>query len=159
MESPETVARVRREFTDAVIEDGRVSRAALSEVVFNDRSKLEKLNAIIHPVVIAECRRIMDESKSAPNCRAIVLDAPLLFEEGLEGLCDAVVFVEADEELRRERIVASRGWDETEMARREKFQDSLISKRQRADYIIDNNGSLEDAAKQAGEIWDAVVRS
>lgn len=159
LESPETVARVKREFTDAVIENGRVSRAALSDVVFNDRKKLEKLNAIIHPVVIAECGRIIDESKSDPNCRAIVLDAPLLFEEGLEGLCNAVVFVEADEKVRRERIAASRGWDETETARREKFQDSLISKRKRADYIIDNNGSLEDAAKQAGEIWDAVVRS
>jgi len=67
--------------------------------------------------------------------------------------------VEADEKVRRERIAASRGWDENETARREKFQDSLISKRKRADYIIDNNGSLEDAAKQAGEIWDAVVRS
>jgi len=159
LESPETAAAIEREFGPAVLEGSKVSRRALSDVVFSDRGELDKINAIIHPAVTAECNRIMEKSRKDPRCRAVVVDAPLLFETGLERLCDAVVFVEAAEPVRLERLAASRGWDRQELKRREKFQDSLISKRKRADYIIDNNGSLEDAATQAGEIWKAVVRS
>jgi len=159
LESPETAAEIEREFGPAVLEGSKVSRRALSDVVFSDRGELDKINAIIHPAVIAECNRIMEKSRKDPRCRAVVVDAPLLFETGLDRLCDVVVFVEAAEPVRLERLAASRGWDRQELKRREKFQDSLISKRKRADYIIDNNGSLEDTARQAGEIWKAVVRS
>jgi len=64
LELPETLARVEREFTDAVIENGRVSRAALSDVVFNDCKKLERLNAIIHPVVMCSTRRFSSKRGS-----------------------------------------------------------------------------------------------
>ncbi len=159
LKSPEAAAAIKREFGIDTAGGGQAARRALSEVVFSDRGALDRLNAIIHPAIIAECRRIINEAEKDPHCRAVVLDAPLLFETGMDDMCDAVIFVEADRSVRQRRLAESRGWDTGELDRRQKFQDSLISKRKRADYIISNNGPLDEAAEQAGEIWKAVVDS
>lgn len=146
-------------FGDGVIENGTVSRPALAAVAFGDREALDSLNAIVHPGVIAESTRIIAASGKRPDCPAVVLDAPLLFEAGLDRLCDVVVFVDAAENVRLERLAAERGWDRAELVRREKFQDSLISKRQRADYSVDNNGSLEEAAERVADVYESIVGS
>ena len=96
---------------------------------------------------------------SERDCPAAVLDAPLIVEAGLEGMCDCLVFVSASEESRSQRIAASRGWNPDEIGRREKFQESLTLKRERADYIIDNDGSLDETLKQAVSIWGKIVKA
>ena len=100
---------------------------------------------------------MINASREDPECVAVVLDAPLLFEAGLERLCEKIVFVDASPDTRLERLASSRGWEEGDLARREKFQDSLSSKKRRADYIIDNDGSIEDAAAAAAEVWQRVI--
>jgi dephospho-CoA kinase len=154
---PQVKARIAREFGEGVLEDGQVSRPKLANVVFADESLVKRLNAIVHPAVIDETKRMIDAARRDEACRAIVLDAPLLFEAELEGLCDYVVFVDAAEGARLERLTAGRGWEKGEMQRRERFQDSLISKRKRADYIVDNNGSLDETVRQVDSIWKAIV--
>ncbi len=156
---PEIIAAVVDEFGPSVLEGGAISRPALAAVVFDSRERAGRLNAIVHPKVIEECLRIIAESRSDPECLGVVLDAPLLFEAGLEKLCDSVVFVDARDDVRRKRLASSRGWTREELSRRENLQDSLISKRKRADYIIDNNDSLEKAAAKASAIWKSVCGS
>lgn len=158
LESPEVIPAIAETFGPGVISGGKVSRAALAGLAFEDRASLDRLNSIVHPAVLAKCREIIENSQKDKNCRAVVLDAPLLFEAGLEDACDTIVFVDADDGLRLKRVAAARGWDQKELSRREKFQDSLKSKRERADYTIDNNGSLSDAAEKAREVWKAISR-
>lgn len=157
LDSPETLAGLEREFGDEIVKQGKASRSALAAAVFADGKLLGKLVALVHPGVLAECVRVIKVSREDPECVAVVLDAPLLFEAGLEGLCEKIVFVDASRETRLKRLASSRGWDEGDLARREKFQDSLSSKKKRADYIIDNDGSIENAVAQAEEIWQRVV--
>ncbi|MHC4713574.1 MAG: dephospho-CoA kinase [Planctomycetota bacterium] len=156
LESPEVIPAIKETFGRGVITDGKVSRTALGSIVFEDLPLLEKLNSIIHPAVIARCRELIEHHRKDPDCRAVVLDAPLIFEAGLEADCDAMVFVEASDALRQRRVAAARGWDKEELSRRGKFQDSLKSKKERADYIINNNGSLADAAAKTREVWEAI---
>ncbi|MCD6405030.1 MAG: dephospho-CoA kinase [Planctomycetes bacterium] len=159
LELPEIISAVVDEFGPEVIEDGAVSRPALAAAVFSSRERTDRLNAIVHPKVIEKCLRLIADKRSDPECLGVVLDAPLLFEAGLEELCDSVVFVDARDDVRRERLASSRGWTREELSRRENLQDSLISKRKRADYIIDNNGSLEKAVAEASAIWKSACGS
>jgi dephospho-CoA kinase len=159
LESPDITPEIVQAFGPEVVEDGKVSRKALASVVFADRAGLERLNDMIHPRVID---RISDSVRSLladGKTRAVVIDAPLLFETQLNNLCDVELFVETDRERRAERLGAARGWDEAEMRRRESFQDSLSSKKKRADYIIDNNGSLDQAAAQVAAVWQEIIGS
>jgi len=154
---PDIKARIVEVFGQEVLSGGEISRRALGEKVFDDEALVHKLNSIVHPAVIDESKKIIEASRRDSGCRAVVLDAPLLLEAGLEGLCDCLVFVDAGEAVRAERLAAARGWDAKETSRREKFQDSLISKRIRADYTVDNNGSLDEAARQVAAVWASVV--
>ncbi len=154
---PDVKERIEKTFGAGVLKDGRVSRQALSKIVFADDALLRQLNAIVHPAVIGESRRIIDAAARDADCKAVILDAPLIFETGLQGLCDVIVFVDADENTRKRRLFEGRGWDEAELERRQKFQDSLIYKRQQADYTVDNNGSPEIAARQVASIWKRVL--
>jgi len=89
---------------------------------------------------------------------AIVLDVPLLVESGWNTLCDKLIFVDAPREARLRRA-AQRGWSAEEIDRREALQQSLESKRQQADYTIDNSGSLESLQEQVDRIWAKLVGS
>lgn len=160
LRKPEVRSQVVEVFGKNVLgADGEISRPALAAAVFKDAALVERLNAIVHPAVIAESRRIIQAARQERDCPAAVLDAPLIVEAGLEGMCDCLVFVSASEESRSQRIAASRGWNPDEIGRREKFQESLTLKRERADYIIDNDGSLDETLKQAVSIWGKIVKA
>jgi dephospho-CoA kinase len=88
-----------------------------------------------------------------------VIDAPLLFEVGLDDLCDAIIFVDTPRDLRLQRLRASRGWDEAELARREESQLPLDAKRSRADYVVRNDGDLSDLSAQVHTILGTIVET
>jgi dephospho-CoA kinase len=82
----------------------------------------------------------------------VVLDAALILEKGLDKQCDVLVYIESPDALRLTRIGQSRGWDPSEVARREAAQISLKVKRARADYIVDNGTSPEHTQEQVQAI-------
>ena len=102
-------ADLRKALTDAystdILTDGMIDRKKLGKIVFSSPALLEKLNAITHPFVIDEIKRQIAESSAA----MAVIDAPLLFESGLDSLCHTTVSVLAPREVRIERIVARDG--------------------------------------------------
>jgi len=158
LRTPSARSRVVSRFGSGVLgPDGEVDRKRLGDVVFSDRRSLEDLNAIIHPAVIEEVlARVRSHRAGARRSPGgaeglLVLDVPLLSESSLRNDCDALVFVDADREVRRERLRA-RGWDESEMERRESFQASLEEKRGMAGFRIDNSGSLADTRAAAGRL-------
>ena len=83
----------------------------------------------------------MDEYREDDAVRFIVLDSPLLVEARLDRICDAVVFVEASDAVRLQRVRETRGWSEAEWIQREKTQNALDKKRSRADHVVVNNSS------------------
>ena len=86
-------------------QQGQIDEKALSKLVFapTDQQKdtpLDRLNAIVHPLVVAKCRQLIEQYRRQPGQNAVVLDAPLLFEAGLQKCCDTVIFVACDPHIR-----------------------------------------------------------
>lgn len=131
---PDVMDEIRARFgADLRAED----RAKIAERAFADRESWEALNAILHPHVIEAARRIIADADN------VVLDVPLLFESGMDELCDKVVVVTADRDIRHARA-AKFGDPE----RRERFQLSQEEKAARADFVIENSFSLEKVKSQ-----------
>lgn len=124
--------------------EGGLRRDALAQLVFNDPRQRARVEALLHPRIARRRQELIEAFEADPKVRAIVLDSPLLFEAGLDRLCDKVIFVDAPTDQRAGRLAAGRGWSGEELARREKSQQPLDSKRASADYIIVNNSGLDD---------------
>jgi dephospho-CoA kinase len=146
---PEVADEIRAVWGDKVFgPDGRVDRNALGRSVFGDRELLARLESIVHPRVEETIRRRIDEARRSGEPEMVVIDAPLLLEAGLDRLCDHVVYVEADDERRRELARKTRGWEARELELRERRQIPLRNKKGRADTTIDNRGALEETRAQ-----------
>ncbi len=134
---------------DVLDDDGQVNRSALARKVFgadqDHQTCRDQREAIVHP----EIRRHLEEQirEASPQLDAVILDAAVLFEAGWNDLCSAVVFVDAPEALRGQRV-KSRGWTPEELSRREASQWALARKRRLADFTIDNRGELDDCGRQ-----------
>lgn len=122
---------------------GEVDRGAVAAIVFKDDQQRRRLERLIHPMLRAGREELKREAW-ANGIEVVVIDAPLLFEAGIEGECDEVWFVDVPRDMRLARVQASRGWDEAELARREAAQMSEHEKRRRATRVIHNNGDEAD---------------
>lgn len=134
----------------ALGKDGQIDRAAVAAIVFSEESERKRLESLIHPIVRESREALLDRAARA-GAPAVIVDAPLLFEAGLDRECDAVVFVHTPRNVRLERVRETRGWDEEEMNRREKVQLPLDDKRKRSDHEIVNDadpGRLVAAARR-----------
>jgi dephospho-CoA kinase len=153
---PEVKELVRERWGAAVFgPDGNVDRKALGRIVFDPspagRSELEYLERITHPR-IGERLRQQAASLAAEGLAVAVLDAPVMLKAGWDAFCDHIVFVEAPEETRRARAM-SRGWRQEDIAARETVQEPLATKRQRADFVIDNSGTRDQTQAQVERLW------
>lgn len=122
-----------------LLPDASVDRRAVADIVFRDPAQRSRLEALVHPLVKADRGRLIERAK-AEGRAGVVIDAPLLYEAGSDKECDLVVFVDAPEAMRRERVAARSGWSPAELERREKAQLPLQEKRRRADEVILNDG-------------------
>lgn len=119
-------------------EDGTVDPAAVGRIVFADPESRKRLEGLMHPK-IEEIRQATFAAADSP--RAMIIDAPLLLETGLDAECDAVILVDTPLQMRQERV-QERGWEASELDLREQAQWPLDRKRDRADHILSNDGSL-----------------
>jgi dephospho-CoA kinase len=140
-------------------ESGQISRRALGAIVFADKRELERLEQVVHPLMEAEFERRQRDAVASGV--PVVIDAALLFEAGWNARCDAVVVVDAPPDVRLDRLQATRGWSEEDFHRREKAQWPIERKREEADWIIENAGSIEECSAKADamfEDWKARLR-
>lgn len=141
---PAVIATLRGWWGDAVLRpDGSVDRRAVADIVFGNPGELAKLEGLLYPLINAERARLVSEFDEDDAIRAIVIDAPKLYEAGVDRHCDAVIFVDAPESVRLDRVARSRGWTRQELVRRESLQEPLDNKKARADYIIENRSGIE----------------
>lgn len=139
---------------------GALDRAALRQIVFADPGARRTLEEIVHSEVARrrDARRAGIEA-SPPASGIVVEEIPLLYETGLEASFDRIVVVDAPRELRVARAAATRGWDEATFDAIEASQLAAAEKRDRADIVILNDGSMEDLERRAGEAWVALEAS
>ncbi|MBQ9016403.1 MAG: dephospho-CoA kinase [Firmicutes bacterium] len=135
-------------------EDGSLDRGAMAALVFSDPDKKKLLEDILFRHIIAEIHRQIEAAGEAGS--PVLLDAPLLFESGLDSLCDSVIVVTADEDVRIERVMARDGCSEDEVRARIRNQMPDEDKRARADYVVDNSGSLEELQRRLDGVLQAI---
>jgi len=136
--------------------DGRADRTRIASIVFSDPEARRRLEDLVHPL-IAKVRAAERDRAVAAGAPAMVIDAPLLIEAGLDRECDAVVFADAPREVRAARVHAARGWDEAELHRREAAQLPLDQKRRRCHFVLNTDRPPADIALDARAVLDAVL--
>jgi dephospho-CoA kinase len=144
-------------------ESGDVSRKKLGAIVFNDKSARERLNTILHPLIIqrsrARARQLVMEDPSS----VVLLDAPLLIEAGAYNSVDLIVVVTASPETQLQRIlersqVQNRPLSETEAQARIDAQMPVKEKVKYADIVIENEGALDELNKQMDAFWEKLQK-
>ena len=129
--------------------DGELDRAELSRIVFSEEKELQALNEIVHPAVI---RRVKEDiaQKTEEGASLYVVEAALLPDAGKE-LCDGLWYIYTKEDVRRERLKASRGYTDERITRMIASQPGEERFRSACSAVIDNSGDFEDTKRQIGE--------
>lgn len=138
-----------------VVKDARVDREALRQAVLGDPEALQRLNAIVHPLVGHDRIGFFREAEAA-GADMVVLDIPLLFETGGHANVDAVVVASAPAEMQRERVLARPGMTPNRLDAILAQQMADAEKRARAHFVVDTSRGLEPARRQVAEIIAAV---
>lgn len=160
LQRPDVVEKLRAWWGDRVLDEkGRVDRQSIARIVFEDPPELERLQQELYPRIARRREELLAQHQSDPRVRAIVLDTPKLYEVGMERMCDAVIVVDAARDIRLERLRADRGWTNEELARREKLLEPLDRKRAKADYIVENNSSVEALRIEIERVLAAALAS
>ncbi len=144
--SPETNLgkRVINLLGPEILTDNQINRKAIANKVFNNPQLLQALEQIIHPEVFLEINKEYEKAKKQ-HAKLFVAEIPLLFEVGAEGLFDATIAVIANKKQCLERFIENEASYNGRMSR----QLSSEEKAERANYVIPNNGSLEDLRVEA----------
>jgi dephospho-CoA kinase len=135
---------------------GKVDRTALGRRVLGDAPALQRLEAIVHPLVRAAETKFLNDTERR-GARVVVLDIPLLFETGGDSRVDATVVVSAPAEMQRARAL-ERGLDAARLDALLARQMPDAEKRRRADFIVDSGQGIEHARMQVRKILAAVAR-
>lgn len=149
---------IREAFGDGVLDEaGALDRDAMRERVFGDDEARRRLEAIVHP----EVRRLIEERAErarTEGCGILVVEVPLLLEGGMEDAFDLVVVVDAPRDERRRRVAEGRGVDGDTFRAIERAQWPAARKREAADVVVDNEGSLERLEEAARAAWRRIER-
>lgn len=137
---------------EILTKDGGLDRECLGQLIFADETARQRLNALLHPAIAKLSERRLAGLVTS-GAALIVYEAPLLFEAGAEKRVDKVLVVRVDPELQLQRIVARDQLDEPAARLRVAAQMSQQAKVARADYLIDNSGSITDLEKEVARLW------
>ena len=137
--------------------DGEVDRQKLANVAFTDAAAAQKLNALIHPLVMEEEARIAaeEERRRGGEDAIYVVEATLLLEAGGKQRYDRIIVVDVDPATQVARGVA-RGMAREEVERRIRHQLPRAERLAAADYVIDNSGDVEQAKREVRRVYDAL---
>ena len=137
-------------FGDSILSNGLVDRRALGELVFRDAEAKKKLEGIIHPIV----RREFEEAvQSLEQDQILIYEIPLLFETKAMERFDYIVTVEADMQLRKERLL-KKGLRNSEVESRIAAQASREERESIADQVFENNGSEDELLRSVENLWE-----
>ena len=148
IEYPEVIDELVRNFGIEILENQNnisgkksISRNKLRQTVFKEEKKVSVLNSIMHPPIVEEMRRQVENFKK--NYKTVFVEVQLLFEAKLEKEFDLTVLVYADKKTQLERVLKRDGRKEEEVQQIINAQMDMTEKRRLSNYIIENNGDSE----------------
>ena len=134
---------------DILNNSGMIDKKSLADIVFKDRKKLEYLNSIMHPEIIS----IIKDKIALPRNGVVIINAPLIVETEAISLVDKLIVVSVSTENQIIRLRARSSLTKEEACQRIDAQLPIKEKEKFADFVIDNNGRLEETEKQVKKIW------
>ncbi len=153
IEYPEIIEKIKLEISNEVFDfNNKLDRKKMSEIVFENQEKLKKLNEIMHPEILK--KMWLEVEKLKKNHKIIVLDIPLLFEINMEKEVDKILLIYASKEIQLKRIMERDCRSREEAIKIINSQIPLYKKREKSDYIIQNNDSLENLEKKLEKILE-----
>jgi len=153
----EALPDIRQAFGDGVfLESGALNRAALAARIFGDDEARLRLNAVMHPRITKIVHAALEDFRKSGEPAAL-LEAPLLFETGLDGLTDAVICVTAPEEERIRRVCRRDRITRQEALRRIRSQNPMEKTESLADYVLSTDAPFADTRRRALELWQRVL--
>jgi dephospho-CoA kinase len=148
MDTKEVAQLVADTFGNSIMSDGKVDRVKLSQLVFNHPEKLQKLNAIIHPIVKQNFENWL---KNHQNFPFVIKETAILFESGNDEYCDSIITITAPLETRIQRVIERDKTSRESVLSRIKNQWSEEDKIAKSDFVIQNI-SVEDTKNQVDKI-------
>jgi dephospho-CoA kinase len=131
--------------------DGTLNRGALGEIIFNNEESRKELNGIVHPAVRAQMLGEKDQAFEQGK-NTVIMDIPLLYESQLTWMVDKTIVVYVDRETQLTRLMKRNGLSEEEATARIESQMSLDKKKELAQAVLDNRGTIEETLRQLDEL-------
>ena len=140
---------------DIVGEDGEINKAVMADKIFGDEELLRQVNEIVHPAVKDYLMAKYEAALENPDIELFFVEAALLIEAGYKELVDEMWYIYADSNVRRRRLMYSRGYSEEKI---QNIMDNQLTEeefREACDFVIDNSGLLADSYRQIDEKLEA----
>lgn len=149
-----TLAQVVEAFGQAVLQpDGSLDRKRLGQIVFADEGARKKLESLLHPPIRALMRSRMAAYEQEDPARLVVVDVPLLYESGLAETFNEVMVVYVPSSVQLARLMERDGLKEEAAQQRIAAQLPIDRKKELADIVIDNSGTITETARQIDLFW------
>ncbi|MBF7114362.1 dephospho-CoA kinase [Pediococcus pentosaceus] len=133
-------------FGESILDKNQnIDRRKLGPIVFNDQRQLEKLNIIVQPYIRTEIVRQLDTFSAS---KVVVLDAPVLFEQGYEKMADYLMVIKTSAQIQAERLMQRDSLNEIDAQKRIQAQMPIEEKVKKADIVIDTSGTIEETRSQ-----------
>ncbi|MFL2755778.1 MAG: dephospho-CoA kinase [Dehalococcoidia bacterium] len=144
-------------FGDTILNiDGTIDRNKLASIVFSDKSEMDNLNSIMHPLIYEDIKRLISDlsEKSEKNYLIVIVEAAILIEAGWQDLFDQIWVVSSNAENVISRLMTRNGLTREESLKRINSQMSLEDRLKYADVIVENNGDINSLSSKIKELWE-----
>jgi len=152
---PEVQEKIAAVFGDTVIKNGVVDNQKLADIAFSNEENQAALNNIVHPFVIEEFEKKREAMQNREGL--LVIDAPLIFESGLDNHLDYTVLIYTTYKLRIARAIRRGKLSRDQILRRMDLQMPEEEKREMASFVIENNGSVEHLYEEIDKLYNELV--
>ncbi|MDD6306515.1 MAG: dephospho-CoA kinase [Clostridiales bacterium] len=142
--------KIKKQFAgeDIFLPDGRFDRGKMAEVIFSEEEKRKQMNAIVHPAVKEFVIETANAERKKGTLQFLFLEAALLIEEHYDEICDELWYIYTREDIRKQRLMASRGYSEEKVYQIFDSQLSEETYRRYCKCVLDNNGTVEKTYSQ-----------
>ena len=156
IEKEEIIIKINEELGDVLDYNGKINRKKLGQIVFKDKKKLNVLNSIMHPIILNEMRKQINEKNKLHNI--IIVDVPLLFEINIEKEFDLILLVYSTKEIQLKRIMERDNRTKEESLNIINSQMDLELKNKKSDYILKNNNTLKDLYEEIDNVLEKLEK-
>ena len=143
--------KIKKEFST-------LDRNKIKKIVFNDYKRLKKLNKITHPIIINSIKNEINNIKKYNKDARIIVDVPLLFEAKMQSMFDSIIVVNCTQKTQIKRLLKKKKYSKKEITQIIRSQMPLKEKIRKADFAIDNNGSLNRVESQIKSIISSMQK-